>query len=69
MTLDNVNIEYVKKVANAWPSSVTRSRKFTDWIVHTSIVKANVVIKKYLKNSEKIYLLIVFFIVKVVIYS
>ena len=50
-TFDSVKIEQVKKVANAWPSSVTRSRKFTDWTVQTIAARANRVMKKNLENS------------------
>ena len=49
--LDNVKKEYLKYVVNAWPSSVTRSRKFTACMVQTITDSANMVMEKYLINS------------------
>lgn len=41
-----VSIEYQMYVLKAWPSSVTRSRKFTAWIVQITATKAKSTITK-----------------------
>ena len=44
-------IEYKKNIEKECPSSVTRSKKFTAWTVHTIAVRVNSITRKKPRNS------------------